>query len=371
VAIEGVVTTSVLGDALTRIREDVDKHFDLLLPVPDDARARLFQAMRHAAIGGGKRLRPLLLVATAGMFGVERDAAVRTGCAVEAIHAYSLIHDDLPCMDDDAMRHGRPTVHLAFDEATAVLAGDALHALAFDILVSPQVTSDPFVRCELVLTLAKASGMDGMAGGTLVVTYAASPFARPIRNLMLLATPVDFNHMDLFQTWADRRYFDVDLLIRELELIPPEIMLGAFDLARPANRPAGRATLWNNMWNDDFVKSYRMFDRWAAETLPIPGAYFGTLVKRLMWENALVAGTLEVCGETVDLGRIDAAILNVVARHDHVVAHEATAPLMTMTSSTDREEIIAKGGHVSLVAGPAALKRLWPLVDQWLAPRSV
>jgi len=168
VAIEGVVTASVLGDALTRIREDVDKHFDLLLPVPDDARARLFQAMRHAAIGGGKRLRPLLLVATAGMFGVERDAAVRTGCAVEAIHAYSLIHDDLPCMDDDAMRHGRPTVHLAFDEATAVLAGDALHALAFDILVSPQVTSDPFVRCELVLTLAKASGMDGMAGGQMM-----------------------------------------------------------------------------------------------------------------------------------------------------------------------------------------------------------
>ncbi|HEX2793617.1 MAG TPA: farnesyl diphosphate synthase [Croceicoccus sp.] len=165
---EGVVTASVLGDALTRIREDVDKHFDLLLPVPDDARARLFQAMRHAAIGGGKRLRPLLLVATAGMFGVERDAAVRTGCAVEAIHAYSLIHDDLPCMDDDAMRHGRPTVHLAFDEATAVLAGDALHALAFDILVSPQVTSDPFVRCELVLTLAKASGMDGMAGGQMM-----------------------------------------------------------------------------------------------------------------------------------------------------------------------------------------------------------
>lgn len=166
--IEGVVTASVLGDALNRIREDVDKHFDLLLPVPDDARARLFQAMRHAAIGGGKRLRPLLLVATAGMFGVERDAAVRTGCAVEAIHAYSLIHDDLPCMDDDALRHGRPTVHLEFDEATAVLAGDALHALAFDILVSPQVTSDPFVRCELVLTLAKASGMDGMAGGQMM-----------------------------------------------------------------------------------------------------------------------------------------------------------------------------------------------------------
>ncbi len=166
--IEGVVSTDVLGPALTAIREEVDRHFDLLLPVPDDARARLFQAMRHAAIGGGKRLRPLLLVATAGMFGVKRDAAVRTGCAVEAIHAYSLIHDDLPCMDDDAMRHGRPTVHLAFDEATAVLAGDALHALAFDILVSPQVSSDPFVRSELVATLAKGSGMDGMAGGQMM-----------------------------------------------------------------------------------------------------------------------------------------------------------------------------------------------------------
>ncbi|HEX2794634.1 MAG TPA: farnesyl diphosphate synthase, partial [Croceicoccus sp.] len=166
--IEGVVSTDVLGPALTAIREEVDRHFDLLLPVPDDARARLFQAMRHAAIGGGKRLRPLLLVATAGMFGVKRDAAVRTGCAVEAIHAYSLIHDDLPCMDDDAMRHGRPTVHLAFDEATAVLAGDALHALAFDILVSPQVSSDPFVRSELVATLARGSGMDGMAGGQMM-----------------------------------------------------------------------------------------------------------------------------------------------------------------------------------------------------------
>ncbi|WP_066557136.1 polyprenyl synthetase family protein [Croceicoccus bisphenolivorans] len=166
--VEGVVSTDVLANALAAMREDVDKHFDLLLPVPEDARKQLFLAMRHAAIGGGKRLRPLLLTAVAQMFGVKRDAAVRAGCAVEAIHVYSLIHDDLPCMDDDDLRHGRPTVHLEFDEATAVLAGDALHALAFDILVSAQVSTDPFVRAELVATLARASGMDGMAGGQMM-----------------------------------------------------------------------------------------------------------------------------------------------------------------------------------------------------------
>jgi len=208
------------------------------------------------------------------------------------------------------------------------------------------------------------------AGGTLATIYAAMEGAGRIRNLITLATPVDFTHMHLFQTWADKRYFDVDLLVRELELIPPEIMLGAFDLARPANRTAGRVNLWTNMWNDEFVKSYRMFDRWAAETLPIPGAYFGTLIKDLMWRNALVEGTLEICGQKIDLSRIEASILNIVAKHDHVVAHESTAPLMTQTSSQDREEIVSKGGHVSLVAGPSALRRLWPRVDEWLGRRS-
>ncbi|RVQ64841.1 alpha/beta fold hydrolase [Croceicoccus ponticola] len=208
------------------------------------------------------------------------------------------------------------------------------------------------------------------AGGTLVTIYAAIEAREHLRNLITLATPIDFSHMHLFQTWADKRYFDVDLLVRELELIPPEIMLGAFDLARPANRTAGRVNLWTNMWNDEFVKSYRMFDRWAAETLPIPGHYFGQLVKDLMWENALTNGTLEVCGKTADLGRVTASILNIVAKHDHVVSHEATTPLMTMTSSTDREELVSKGGHVSLVAGPSAVRRLWPHIDEWLGRRS-
>jgi farnesyl diphosphate synthase len=159
-------------DALTRefqrIQREIDVGFDALLPIPDDARARLIEAMRYAAIGGGKRVRPLLLVSTAQMYGIAREPAVRAGCAIEAIHAYSLIHDDLPCMDDDAMRHGKPTVHRAFDEATAVLAGDSLHALAFEILTMPEVSVDSFVRAELVQSLAAASGASGMAGGQMM-----------------------------------------------------------------------------------------------------------------------------------------------------------------------------------------------------------
>ena len=158
----------LLSDAFDQVQQDVDAAFDAYLPVPQDTRARLVEAMRYAAIGGGKRVRPLLVCATAKLFGVDRDAAVAAGCAVEAIHAYSLIHDDLPCMDDDDLRHGKPTLHKVYDEATAVLAGDCLHALAFDILTMPGISNDPFVRAELVATLAKASGHEGMAGGQMM-----------------------------------------------------------------------------------------------------------------------------------------------------------------------------------------------------------
>jgi farnesyl diphosphate synthase len=163
-----VPAEGVLAKGLARIAGDVDRVFDQLLPLPQDARARLVEAMRYAAIGGGKRLRPLLLTATAEMYGVDRDAALRAGVAIEAIHVYSLIHDDLPCMDDDGLRHGKPTVHKAFDEATAVLAGDALHAFAFEVLADPATGGDPFTRIELVATLGGASGFQGMAGGQMM-----------------------------------------------------------------------------------------------------------------------------------------------------------------------------------------------------------
>ena len=159
---------TILEPALEAIAADIDHQFDLLLAVPNDPRRKLFEAMRHAAIGGGKRLRPLLVVASCALFNVDRKAALRVATAIECIHVYSLIHDDLPCMDDDDMRRGKPTVHKAFDEATAVLAGDSLHALAFDLLAEEATHSDPFVRIELVLELARASGPDGMAGGQMM-----------------------------------------------------------------------------------------------------------------------------------------------------------------------------------------------------------
>lgn len=146
----------------------LDEFFSLLLQSPDDSRERLYSAMRHAAVGGGKRLRPLLTIATSRLFGIDDEKALRVAAAIEAIHVYSLIHDDLPSMDDDDLRRGKPTVHKAFDEATAVLAGDSLHALAFEILAHEATDGDPHVRADLVLELSKASGPDGMAGGQMM-----------------------------------------------------------------------------------------------------------------------------------------------------------------------------------------------------------
>jgi len=163
-----LVTDSVLIDGLKQIQRDIDAAFDSLLPVPGDPRDRLIEAMRYAAIGGGKRVRPLLVASVAAMYGVDRAAAVRAGVAIESVHVYSLIHDDLPCMDDDALRHGKPTLHIAFDEATAVLAGDALQCFAFEVLADVATSGDPFVRVELVTTLAVASGHNGMAGGQMM-----------------------------------------------------------------------------------------------------------------------------------------------------------------------------------------------------------
>ena len=161
-------TDPVLAEGLKQIQRDIDSAFDALLPVPADPRGRLYEAMRYATIGGGKRLRPLLLSATAAMYGVDRAAAVRAGAAIEAVHVYSLIHDDLPCMDDDALRHGKPTLHLAYDEAMAVLAGDALLTFAFEVLSDPATIADPFTRIDLVQALSGASGAAGMVGGQMM-----------------------------------------------------------------------------------------------------------------------------------------------------------------------------------------------------------
>ena len=159
---------SPLELSLSEIASDIDELFDKLLAVPADPSAKLLQAMRYAAIGGGKRLRPLLTCASADLFDVPRTTSLRAGLAVECIHVHSLIHDDLPCMDDDDLRRGKPTVHLAFDEATAVLAGDSLLALAFEILSSRNTHPNPEIRTDLVRELAHAAGAAGMAGGQML-----------------------------------------------------------------------------------------------------------------------------------------------------------------------------------------------------------
>jgi len=138
----------------------------LLVPEPaPSAQGRLIDAMRYAALGGGKRLRPFLLIESARLFGVAEASAIDAGAALECVHCYSLVHDDLPAMDDDTLRRGRPTAHIAFDEATAILAGDALLTIAFDILSRPSTHPDAAVRVELVGLLAQAAGVHGMAGG--------------------------------------------------------------------------------------------------------------------------------------------------------------------------------------------------------------
>ncbi len=151
--------------AITAIAALIDQRFEQLLPLPDDPRRRLFEATRYGVMGGGKRMRPLLVVSACALFHVDKERALRVALAIEAVHCYSLVHDDLPCMDDDDLRRGRPTTHKAFDEASAVLAGDALLTLAFEILAHEATHEDPRVRIDLVMALAKASGLDGMIGG--------------------------------------------------------------------------------------------------------------------------------------------------------------------------------------------------------------
>ena len=146
----------------------VEDKLRALLPAREGPEARLLEAMAYSALAGGKRLRPFLVIASSEMFGVARECALRVAAAVEMVHTYSLVHDDLPCMDDDALRRGKPAAHIAFDEATAVLAGDALLTLAFEVLAEAETHSDPEVRCEIIRTLAAAAGCRGMVGGQMI-----------------------------------------------------------------------------------------------------------------------------------------------------------------------------------------------------------
>ncbi|MCP5083317.1 MAG: polyprenyl synthetase family protein [Alphaproteobacteria bacterium] len=155
-------------DELTNTAEQIDALLDRLMPLDTAPAKRVIDAMRYASIGQGKRLRPFLVCESAKLFDVEDTHALRTGAALECIHCYSLVHDDLPAMDNDELRRGKPTTHIAFDEAAAILAGDGLLTFAFEILAHPDTHPDPVVRSKLVSELAIASGPAGMVGGQML-----------------------------------------------------------------------------------------------------------------------------------------------------------------------------------------------------------
>ncbi|MFZ4408452.1 MAG: polyprenyl synthetase family protein [Paracraurococcus sp.] len=166
------MTTTTEAPALPRAMAaaaaEIDQALDILLPPEEGPEAPLFAAMRYAVIGGGKRLRGFLVLEGARQFNVSRQAALRVAAAIEMVHAYSLVHDDLPAMDNDDLRRGKPTVHKAWDEATAILAGDALQSHAFTVLAEEDTHPDPAVRAELVRCLSKAAGPRGMCGGQML-----------------------------------------------------------------------------------------------------------------------------------------------------------------------------------------------------------
>ncbi len=207
-------------------------------------------------------------------------------------------------------------------------------------------------------------------GGVLSLLYTALQDGAGLRNLVCFTTPVDFSEMTLFRTMSDARHFDVDKLCDRVDVVPAEMVVAGFDALRPAGRVANQVRLWDNMWNDDYVKGIRMMERWGAETLPLASEYFRQITKELMQDNALYKGTLKIGGRTVDLSRIKLPLLHIVAKYDHIVPLPCAQPLMQRVSSQDKEEVMLPGGHVSLVAGPNAVKRMWPTLDKWLQGRS-
>lgn len=208
-------------------------------------------------------------------------------------------------------------------------------------------------------------------GGVLSLLWASLEGQGVLKNLITFTTPVDFHAMEQFQKWSDKRFFDVDRLIANFGNCPPEVLFTAFDNLRPGSTAAAQLRLMDNMWNDEFVKGYRTMERWTTDMLPLAGRYFKETTEQLVWDNALMAGTMQVAGRAVDYGNIKASYLHVAAQHDHIVPTAASEPLVGMIGSEDKDEIVLKGGHVSLVAGPNAVRRLWPQLDTWLQERSL
>jgi len=207
-------------------------------------------------------------------------------------------------------------------------------------------------------------------GGMLALIYAALYADGPLKNLICLTTPVNYDGMGLFRQWTDKRYFDVDKLVDAMGNIPGEYIYNSFQMLKPMQRMAGQIKLWDNMWNDEFVKSYRLLDRWGADQIPFPGECFRQTTKELSWDNKLYKNELVLRGKLVDLRKVRVPCLVVMAEHDDTAPYASTRELTQLIGSTDKRDLLLKGGHVSLLAGRNASGRLWPVLEPWLAERS-
>lgn len=255
---------------------------------------RLLEAMRYATLGGGKRLRPFLVVECASLCGMTDDGVLNAAAALECMHCYSLVHDDLPAMDNDDMRRGRPTVHRAFDEATAILAGDALLTLAFEIMVSPLTHKDAQVRSDLVMGLARASGAAGMAGGQmfdLEAEKSAVPLSEnQILRLQALKTGalITFaceagailGQADPTQRLALRRYGEALGLAFQLadDLLDVEGDAATVGKAVAKDKHAGKATLVDLIGMEAARKSLHQTEQQAVAALAPFGSHASTLI---------------------------------------------------------------------------------------------
>ncbi len=208
-------------------------------------------------------------------------------------------------------------------------------------------------------------------GGIFALMYNAVYPDAPVASIVCAATPVDMEGMGLFHKWSDRRYFDVDRLVDTMGNIPPEMMLRSFELLRPMDRWMSYIRLMDNLWDPMFVYGYRIMYKWTNEQIPFPGEVYRQFIRELMWENKLMKNQLDIGGRRVNLKAITCPVLHAMAEHDHIAPYPATRPLISLVGSQDTEDILMKGGHVSLVAGKNAVGRLWPKVADWLSVRSL
>jgi polyhydroxyalkanoate synthase len=208
-------------------------------------------------------------------------------------------------------------------------------------------------------------------GGTLGLMYAMAFPREGLRNLVTVATPIDFSGMGLLNHWADRRWFDVDRVVDTFGNIPAEVVLRSLEMLRPLDRMLGYVRLWDNAWDPDFVYNWRLRYKWVQDQIPFPGETYRQLIKDLFWENKLINGELIMEGRRLSPGCVNASVFNIMAQFDHIAPYESTSPLTSAIGSLDKQDLVVRGGHVSLISGANAILRLWPSVNEWLSVRSV